>query len=413
MTLQHSPGPAGDTVGVASFDPNNLPDSFYDDPYPLYHALRSQDPLHRCPDGSYFLTRHADLRRVYRDPHTFSSDKTRQFKPMFGDSLLYEHHTTSLVFNDPPLHTHVRKAIGDALSQRTVVAMEQPLRKLVDRLLEEVEEKREIDFMDDFASVIPVEVIGNLLRIPREDRGRLRRWAAAILGALEFNLPPEKFDLGNTCVAEFLEYLQELVADRRNNLSDDDDDILSRLIRWESEGFKLSDKQLYHQCIFLLNAGHETTTNLMGNGLYTLLTHPDQLQLFRDKPDLTASAIEEFLRFESPVQLGNREVKTQVEIGGETFEPGAMLTLCIGAANRDPDAYPEPDRLDITRNPRDHLAFGGGIHLCAGLNVARLEARIALPAILNRFPKLRLSGEPKRDRRARFRGLVSLPVSVS
>lgn len=402
-----------DETLVRTFDPTHLPESFYDDPYPVYHALRNLDPVHRCPDGTWFLTRHADLRRVYRDPHSFSSDKTRQFRPMFGDSLLYEHHTTSLVFNDPPLHTHVRKAIGDALSQRTVVAMEKPLRQLVEKLLLEVGEKGEFDFMDDFASVIPVEVIGNLLRIPREDRGRLRRWASAILGALEFNLPREKFELGNQCVAEFLEYLEGLVSDRRRNLSDDDDDILSRLIRWESEGFRLSDKQLYHQCIFLLNAGHETTTNLMGNGLYALLTHPDQCELFRTNSGLVTSAVEEFLRFESPVQLGNRQVNTKVEIGGQEFEPGAMLTLCIGAANRDPEAYPEPDRLDITRNPRDHLAFGGGIHLCAGLNVARLEARIALPAILERFPKLRLNGQPVRDHRARFRGFVSLPVAVS
>ncbi|MBI2993099.1 MAG: cytochrome P450 [Gammaproteobacteria bacterium] len=395
-----------------AFDPTRPTEAFYEDPYPTYRALHRFDPVHACPDGSYFLARHADLHRVYRDPRTFSSDKQKQFRPKFGDGPLYEHHTTSLVFNDPPLHTHVRKAIGDALSQKTLVAMEPPLRALVQRLLDGLEKKPEFDFMDDFASIIPVEVIGNLLRIPREDRGRLRRWAAAILGALEFNLPKEKLELGNQCVREFVDYLRDFVADRRGNLSDDDDDILSRLIRWESEGLRLSDAQLYHQCIFLLNAGHETTTNLIGNGMHALLAHPEEAERLRRDPSLIRSAVEEVLRFESPVQLGNRLTTCGVEFGGLRIPAGTTLTLGIGAANRDPAAYPDPDRLDISRNPRDHLAFGGGIHTCVGLNVARLEARIAIPAVLDRFPEMRLNGVPRRDHRARFRGFASLPMAI-
>jgi cytochrome P450 len=397
---------------AAAFDPNRPTDAFYEDPYPTYRALLRHTPVHRCPDGSFFLSRHADLHRVYRDPKTFSSDKQKQFRPKFGDSLLYEHHTTSLVFNDPPLHTHVRKAIGDALSPRAVTAMEPSLRRLVDDLLDGLADKRQFDFLSEFAAIVPIEVIGNLLRVPRADRHRLRRWASAILGALEFDLPPEKFELGNRCVAEFIEYLESFVADRKQNLTDEHDDVLSRLIRWESEGFRLSDRQLYHQCIFLLNAGHETTTNLIGNGMHALLTHPDQRDRLRREPGMAASAVEEFLRLESPVQLGNRLVTADTEIGGVPIAAGTTLTLGIGAANRDPAAYPDPDRLDIARNPRDHLAFGGGIHTCAGLNVARLEARIAIPAILERFPRLRLNGTPLRDRRARFRGFLELPVAV-
>lgn len=398
---------------ASQFDPNHPSDTFYDDPYPTYHALLAHEPVHRCPDGSYFLSKHADLRAVYRDHKTFSSDKTKLFKPLFGDSLLYEHHTTSLVFNDPPLHTHVRKAIGDALSQKMIVAMEPRLRLSIERLLERLEDKTTFDFVEDYASIIPIEVISNLLRIPPEDRDRLRRWAVAILGGLEFNLPKEKFDLGNQCVAEFLDYLKDLVADRKNNLSDDDDDILSRLIRWESDGFTLSDKQLYHQCIFLLNAGHDTTTNLIANGTHALFCNPEQLDKLKREPELINSAVEEFLRYESPVQLGNRETTEAVCIGGVDIPARTNLTLGIGAANRDPDVYDDPDTLDITRNPRDHHAFAGGIHLCAGLNVARLEARIAIPAILNRFPKLTLNGGPIRDKRARFRAFTSLPMSTA
>ena len=399
-------------VGMTEqLDLRHLPDGFYDDPYPTYRALQRADPVHRCADGSWFLTRHADLHRVYRDPRLFSSDKKQLFKPLFGDSPLYEHHTTSLVFNDPPLHTHVRKAIGDALSPRMITAMEPGLRALVERLLTELEARLEFDLVEDFASVIPVEVIGNLLRIPHADRGRLRRWAGAILGALEFNLPAEKRELGNTCVTEFVDYLRDFVAERRKNLTDDADDILSRLIRWESEDFRLSGQELYHQCIFLLNAGHETTTNLIGNGVHALLTHADELSRLRAEPGLVNSAVEEFLRYESPVQLGNRVATEDTVIGDVSIPTGAALTLCIGAANRDPGVYPDPDRLDLSRNPRDHLAFGGGIHTCAGLNVARLEARIAIPALLDRFPRLRLNGPPVRDRRARFRGFLSIPVA--
>jgi cytochrome P450 len=291
--------------------------------------------------------------------------------------------------------------------------MEAGLRDIVEQLLNELEDKEEFDFVDDFASIIPIEVISNLLRVPKEDRDQLRRWAVAILGALEFNLPKDRFDLGNDCVKEFLDYLQDFVADRKNNLSEDDDDILSRLIRWESDGFKLSNKQLYHQVIFLLNAGHDTTTNLIANGTYSLLKHPDQRKLLSEQADLIKSAVEECLRFESPVQLGNRMTTTAVEIGGVKIPENTNLHLGIGAANRDPDAYSEPDTFDVTRNPRNHHAFAGGIHLCAGLNVARLEARIAIPAILERFPGLKLAGPSNYDKRARFRALLSMPVALS
>ena len=400
------------TISVDGFSLTSLPEDYYEDPYPYYHALREQDPVHRFADGSYFFTRHADLFRIYRDAKLFSSDKKKMFKPLFGDTLLYQHHTTSLVFNDPPLHTHVRKAIGDALSHKTLLAMEPGLRKFTATLLDRLEDQVEFDLMSDFATLIPVEVIGNLLRLPREDRGMLQRWAGAILGALEFDLPQEKLDYGNRCVREFLDYLADLVDDRRKNLSDDHDDILSRLLKWEADGFVLSDKQLYHQCIFILNAGHETTTNLIGHSIYCLLTHPEQLQLLQRQPDLTGSAIEEMLRYEAPVQLGNRVTTEAVQFDDVSIAAGTTLTFSIGAANRDPAVYPEPDRLDITRNPRNHMAFAGGIHTCAGLNVARLEARIAVPALLNRFPGLSLAGAPVRDKRARFRGLLSLPMTI-
>lgn len=402
-----------DRARVEAFDLRNPLEEFYDDPYPTYDALRRLDPVHLCPDGSYFLSRHADLHQVYRNPRLFRSDKKEQFRPMFGDSPLYEHHTTSLVFNDPPLHTHVRKAIGDALSQKMVAAMEPGLRALVARLLDELEERRELDFIQQFASVVPIEMICNLMNVPLDDRALLRRWANAILGALEFRVQEDRLALGNQCVVEAVAYLKDLIAERRKNLSDGADDIVSRLIRWESEGFRLSEHQLYHQCIFILNAGHETTTNLLGNGIHLLLEHPDERAKLLADPSLASSAVEEILRFESSVQLGNRQATEACEIGGVKIAAQTYLTLGIGAANRDPAAYVDPNRFDVTRNPRDHHAFAGGIHTCAGLNFARLQARVALPALIERFPDLRLNGAPVRDRRTRFRGFLALPMATS
>lgn len=407
---QSTPMAIPDTHLVESFNPRQLRPAFYEDPYPTLHALRQHAPLHRCPDGTVFVTRHADLNRIYRDPKTFSSAKEAQFKPLFGDSPLFQHHTTSLVFSDPPLHTSVRKAIGDALAPRVVAGMEAALVDLVDRLLDEIADKQSFDMMDDFASVIPIEVIGNLLNVARADRGPLRAWSAAILGALEFGLDAQMLDDGNRAVVEFVDFLAGLIAERRANL--DGDDIITRLLKWESDDFRLSDHQIYHQCIFLLNAGHETTTNLIGNGVHALLNHPDQLQHLLTNPRAIDSAVEEFLRFEAPVQLGNRITTKPVTLDGVDFPAGTTFTLAIGAANRDPAVFASPDDLDIHRSPNPHLAFGGGIHACAGMAVARLEAKIAIGRLLQRFPTLRHDGSPVRAHRARFRGFDSLPMRI-
>ncbi len=402
---------AADAAPLINFA--DLPPAFYADPYPTYARLRAEAPVYRCPDGSVLLTRYADCHAVYRDPQLYSSDKKQQFKPQFGDSLLFEHHTTSLVFNDPPLHTQVRRAIGNALSARTIAPMQAPLEALVERLLDQVEAKGRFDGISEFAGAIPVEVIGNLMCIPQAERAPLRRWSLAILGALEVGLTPEQLAEGNTAVAEFLAYLDDFVTRRRRQLQPDDDDMLARLLRWEDDGFRLTGATLYHQCIFILNAGHETTTNLIGNAILALLQHPDQLTRLQRNPELVDTAIEEVLRFESPNQLGNRLTTADVEVGDMHIPAGTVLTMCIGAANRDPQQFPDPETFDIARTPNEHLAFGAGVHTCAGLMVARLEGRIAIQRIFSRFPGLRLEGEPTRNTRARFRGLSQLPLRIA
>jgi cytochrome P450 len=400
-----------DTAPLAqTFDPAALPAEFYENPYPTYDALRRYAPLHRCPDGTWFLSRYADLDRIYRARDLVSSDKKQVFETKYGpESALFAHHTTSLVFNDPPYHTRVRRQIVAALTPRVIKSMLPDLVALVDRLIDSMHERRHVDLIEDFAAAIPVEVIGNLLRVPRTERAPLRAWSLAILGALESALTPEQREQGERSVREFLSYLRELVADRRRNLGNDDD-LLSRLIRDESGGAPLSEHELLHNCIFLLNAGHETTTNLIGNALELLLTHPAELARLRATPDLIQSCVEECLRYESPNQLGNRLVVKPIEVQGIRLEPGAYLTLCIGAANRDPEAFPEPERFDIARSPNPHLAFAAGAHACAGMSVARLEAQLALSRIAQRMPELQLVPIAERSMRARFRGFRRLPA---
>jgi len=393
---------------AAAFDLNALDAAFYENPYATYAALRDFDPVHRCPDGSYFLSRYADLDEIYRDRTHFSSDKKAAFGPKFGrDSPLYEHHTTSLVFNDPPYHTRVRRHIVAALSPPALRALEPGITALVDRLLGQAQERQRFDLIGDFAAAIPVEVIGNLLRIPREERGPLRGWSLAILGALEPSLTPGQHARGNTAVTEFTAYLRRLIDDRRRHPGDAAD-LLTRLLG-EPE---LTATELVQKCVFLLNAGHETTTNLIGNGLYLLLSHPESAERLRSEPQLIGTAIEECLRLESPNQLGNRLVSEAVTVRDVALAPGSFLTLCIGAANRDPDEFPDPERFDIARKPNRHLAFAAGAHACAGMGVARLEAQIALLRTMQRLPGLRLAGGAVRGGRARFRGFLQLPAEV-
>lgn len=406
---------------AATFDLRALPADFLANPYPVYAALREAEPVRRMPDGSLFLTRHADLMAVYRDAATFSSDKHVEFAPKYGvDSPLYEHHTTSLVFNDPPLHTRVRKLIMGALTRRAIADMEPGLVRLVDHLLDRIEARRGGDLIEDFASAIPVEIIGNLLGVPHADRGPLRDWSLAILGALEPVPTPEQHAAGNRSVSEMLAYLRTLVAERRKSPGDPERDVLTRLIQGEASGEKLSEVELLQNCIFLLNAGHETTTNLIGNGLILLQEFPAQRErLLADlhstgndeaaREQVLTLAVDECLRFESSNQLGNRRTLSATSLGGLDLPAGTLVTLCIGAANRDPAAFGQAEVFDLRRENNRHLAFGFGIHQCAGLSLARLEGRIAIGRFLQRFPAYRLTHPPARGGRARFRGFLAAP----
>ena len=404
------------TEVAAGFDLMQLPASFFTDPFPTYRALREHAPVKRFADGSVLLTRYADCEFVYKHPKLFSSDKQQEFGPKYGATPLYAHHTTSLVFNDPPLHTRVRRLIIGALSPKAIALMQPGLEALVERLLDELAQRDAPDLIDHFAAAIPIEIIGNLLGVPVAERGPLREWSLAILGALEPVLSEAAHERGNRAVREFLAYLEGLVARRRAAPGDPQRDVLTRLIRGENavdgSGERLSEAELLHNCIFLLNAGHETTTNLIGNGLVALHRFPAQRDRLLAEPALMKSAVEEVLRYESSNQLGNRITTEAVQVGGVALPARTPVTLAIGAANRDPAQFPDPETFDVGRSPNRHLAFGSGIHQCAGMGLARLEGEVALARFLACFPHYRLVGEPVRGGRARFRGFLSVRCAL-
>ncbi|MFZ9506565.1 MAG: cytochrome P450 [Burkholderiaceae bacterium] len=410
-----------DLAATLAFSLAAAPAGFIDDPYPWYAALRRHAPVHRLAADSLLLTRCADLMAVYRHPGA-SSDKKREFAPKYGPgSPLFEHHTTSLVFSDPPLHTRVRRLLTGALNQRAVARIESGLIELVDGLIDRLATLSQPDLIRDFAARIPVEVIGSLLDVPRDEREPLQGWSIDILSALEPVPGATLLERGNRSVTDFLNYLRDLVARRRQQPGDPEVDMLTRLILGETDGERLSELELLHNCIFLLNAGHETTTNLIGNGLEALMRHRDQLDRLVRDPALIGTAVEELLRFESPLQLNNRLATTAIDLpadpitgrGVVTIEAGTFVTLGVGAANRDPEVFAEPDRLDIGRRPNPQLAFGHGAHACAGMNIARLEARVAIGRLVARYPGIESASPPERDRRIRFRGFRTLPVVLN
>ena len=401
-----------------AFDLRRLDRTFLDDPFPAYRALREHDPVHRMPDGSYFLSRYDDCAAVYRDHETWSSDKTVDFRPTLGAGPLYEHHTTSLVFNDPPLHTRVRRLLAPAFTPRALTALQPRIEALVDRLLDRAAERGGMDLIADFAAAVPIQLVGDMLGVPEPERGPLRGWSLAILGALEPAPSAEQLERGNRAVDEFKAYLRDLIDRRGRAPGRDEGEILSKLTAASALGAaepseeRLGELELLHNCIFLLNAGHETTTNLIGNGVDLLLRHPGALRELRADPSLIGSAVEEFLRLESSNQLGNRRAARDTALGGVPMPAGTYVHIGIGAANRDPAQFPDPDRLDLRRHPNRHLAFGTGIHACAGMWLARMEGQVAIGRLVRRFAGIERDGAFVRGGRARFRGFLSYPVRL-
>lgn len=396
-----------------AFDLNAIDQSFIDNPYPVLRNLREFDPVHFNPDGSVYLTRFDDVRAVYRD-RTMISDKTDAFAEKFGEGPLYTHHTTSLIFNDPPYHTTVRKLLAHAFTSRKLAEMEPLIADIVDTLLDDLDDAGEVDFVTAFAMRLPTEVISFMLGVPREYRHKLRGFSLAILGALDPVISDERLANGNRAVEEFGQLLSDLIDHRRANPEGaGQGEVLEALIFGEFDGRKLTQEELIQNCIFLLNAGHETTTSLMANGVGMLLEAPEQYQLLRDNPETIETAVEEILRYESPLQIGNRLTTQDSEIGGVAIPAGTYIHTSIAAANRDASVFENPDVIDLTRKPNRHISFITGIHVCLGATLARYEGRIAFRRLIERFPNIQSAGTPVRMPLARFRGYSDLPVRLS
>ncbi|HYW24964.1 MAG TPA: cytochrome P450 [Terriglobales bacterium] len=379
-----------------------------DDPYPTYHALRAADPVHRSPFmPMWILTRYEDVALVLRDQR-FLADRTKaeafQPAPDLDD-------TRSMLVLDPPDHTRLRGLVSKAFTPRVVDRLSAQAQAIVDGALDAAAERGGLELVEDLAYPLPVTVIARMLGVPEEDWPRFRDWSRVLVGALDPVAIQDQQKLAEYGAADraIQDYLADVVARRR---SEPGDDLISALIAAEERGDTLTERELVVMLVLLLVAGHETTVNLIGNGVLALLRNPDQLALLRSRPELLTAALEELLRWDSPVQLTARVVGEECELGGRTLRPGELLLTLLGAANRDPAQFPEPDRLDLTREPSQHFSFGRGIHFCLGAPLARLEGRLAIGSLVSRFPGLRLAGEPVRSETITLRGLRSLPLAI-
>ncbi len=401
-------------IDISGFDLLDVPPDFIADPYRYYAALRRHAPVHRNPDGTYVLTRYNDCVTAYRNPAVWSSDKKADFAPKFGIAApLYEHHTTSVVFIDPPDHTRIRRLFQAAFTRKALAAFEQRITMLVDSYLDRFEERGEMEVVEEMSFKIPIEVVCDLLGVPTEDRPLLRDWALAILTALEPRIGRDQFESGNRAVVEFKDYLRDLIAWRRANpTAAEPTEVLSVLADAQADGSRLTETELLHQCIFMLNAGHETSTNMLSHGIHEMLRHPDQIRRLNDDPDLIESMVEEVLRYQAPIQINNRRSTQDTVIGGVELPGDTTVHLIVASANRDPAWLPEPDRFDISRRPNRHLSFGLGVHICAGNSLARLEAAITFRKLFARFPRMQLVAPADIAPRLRFREVRHLHVTT-
>jgi len=381
------------------------------DPYPLFHRLRTEDPVHWEADLEFWaLTRYADALYALREDSLLSSaihDSPRPGGVGLSSARWF-------VFLDPPRHTRLRALVHSAFTPQVVEGLRASIQAIADELLDRAAEAGRLDLIADLGFPLPAIVIAELLGVPAEDRAQFRAWSAdlAAAGGLVRMAADgaERLSRARAGGAALNAYFRDIIRERRRAPRDD---LVSRLTGVQSAEGTLSEEELVDTCALLLFAGHETTTNLIGNGMLALLRHPDELSRLRADPSLIGSAVEELLRYDSPVQMRVRVARETVEIGGRRIAKGQRVLILVGAANRDPARFPDPDRLDIARPDNRHLAFGHGIHFCTGAPLARLEGAIAIRRLLRRFPRLELTTDQLAWRETlTLRALNALPVSA-
>jgi len=393
---------------MASTEPEFNPflPEFHANPYPFYHRLRATDPVHRTPMGLWVLTRYDDVVSVLKDPRFGREEFAQILANVYGEGA------RSMLFRDPPDHTRLRGLVSQAFTPRMIERMRSHIQEIVDRLLDRVQNANRMDVIADLAYPLPVTVICEMLGVPTDAHSGIRQWSADLarsVDAIGMPTDEEVVTRGRAAQQAMLDYFRDLISERRQTPRDD---LLSLLIAAEEQGDRLSEGELLITCILLFVAGHETTVNLIGNGLLGLLNHPDELAKLRGDLRLLPGAVEELLRYDSPVQRTGRITNTDVELDGRKIAKGSLVVTAIGAANRDPAHFPDPDRLDITRRDNRHIAFGFGIHFCLGAPLARLEGQIAIGTLLRRMPGLGLATSTLEWRESStLRGLKNLPVT--
>ena len=391
-----------------------LDPDFIANPYPTYKELREKDPYHPSPlTGALVLSRYEDVDELLRNYKGFSSARTPATGGRSNQNIndqIANQVTPSMLSLDPPDHTRLRGLVSRAFTPRQVAKMEEHIRDTAHRLLDEVEGEDEFDLMENLAALLPTVVIAEMIGVPTSDREQFKLWSDKFARVLEPNLTEDEFGVVRETAFLFDGYFRDIVAERRD---DPRDDLVSRLIEAEEEGDRLSMEEMIVTLRLLLVAGNETTTNLIGNGLKALLEHPEQLELLRQRPELLDNAIEEMLRYDSPVQVDGRVCVDAYPIDRHTVKPGQSVSLLIGGANRDPEQFSDPETLDITREDAGNISFGRGIHHCLGAPLARLEGKVAFETLLERFDDIQLgTREPVYKPNIVLRGLEHLDLRV-
>ncbi|MEZ4669591.1 MAG: cytochrome P450 [Anaerolineae bacterium] len=397
---------------------NPLSPEFQANPYPLYDMLRVNSPIFHWEQWNIrFLTRYEDCVALLKDNrlgHEILNVMTREElgwppEPPAEFEPYLEMNRGWMLFRDPPTHTRLRMLVHKAFTPRMIEQLRGRTQGIADTLLDAVQDAGKMDIIADLAVPLPVTVIAEMLGVPQSDHHLFRAWSRDLAHSLELTDAPEVYEAATKATTAFSAYLRDLANDRRKNPQDD---LMSALVAAEEQGDKLTESELISTCILLLVAGHETTTNLIGNGMLALLRHPDQMAKLQADPTLGKNAIEELLRYDSPVQMTSRTVLEPVDYNGYHFPRGGQVSFMLGAANRDPEQFDHPETLDITREHNPHLSFSNGIHYCLGAPLARMEGQIAIMTLLKRMPKLQLvDDDPPYRPTYVLRGLSSLPVT--
>lgn len=391
---------------------------FLADPHPALHQLRSEAPVFWSEKGKYWIiTRYADAHHILRDINYEKgvppAGPVKNFLiHLAGADELKESASHWVAIKNPPEHTRIRSTANKAFTPSMIARMRPLIQEIADKLIEDLQGETEVDLIARYAFPLPVQVIAKMLGVPVQDRDKVHEWSNTLSALIDARpgINPAKIHKMTSANRQFIEYLKPLVEERRQHPQED---LISDLLRAQDHENKLSEEELLANLVFMLIAGHETTVNLISNGVHAFLTHPDQFELVKQNPDLMSHAVEECLRYQSPVQIVKRIAHRDMELAGQTIKEKDLLVLCLGACNRDPDVFPDPDRFDITRKESKHLAFGEGIHFCLGASLARAEGEIALNTLFRKFPGLSLAATTLEYKEPYgLRGFKALPVRL-